>query len=39
MKILNQNPVRIISFNHLDFIRNSFELCPINIAKIENLLR
>ena len=28
--------VRIISFNHLDFARNSFELCPINTAKIEN---
>ena len=24
--------VRIISFNHLDFARNSFELCPTNTA-------
>jgi len=23
-------------FNHLDFARNSFELCPTNTAKIEN---
>jgi len=28
--------VRISSFNHLDFARNSFELCPTNTAKIEN---
>jgi len=28
--------VRISSFNHLDFARNSFELCPINTAKIKN---
>jgi len=25
--------VRIISFNHLDFARNSFELCPTNTAE------
>ena len=39
-----QNPRQIVSpcrvrfsiFNHLDFARNSFELCPINTAKIEN---
>jgi len=28
--------VRISSFNHLDFARNSFELCSTNTAKIEN---
>ena len=28
--------VRISSFNHLDFARNSFELCPTNTAKIRN---
>ena len=28
--------VRISSFNHLDFARNSFELCPTNTAKIGN---
>jgi len=28
--------VRICIFNHLDFARNSFELCPTNTAKIEN---
>ena len=28
--------VRISIFNHLDFARNSFELCPTNTAKIEN---
>ena len=28
--------VRIISFNHLDFARNSFELCPTNTAKNRN---
>ena len=26
--------VRISSFNHLDFTRNSFELCPTNTAMI-----
>jgi len=31
-------PCRVLfsSFNHLDFARNSFELCPTNTAKIEN---
>ena len=28
--------VRISIFNHLDFARNNFELCPTNTAKIEN---
>ena len=28
--------VRISIFNHLDFARKTFELCPINTAKIEN---
>jgi hypothetical protein len=28
--------VRISIFNHLDFARNSFELCPTDTAKIEN---
>ena len=28
--------VHISIFNHLDFARNSFELCPTNTAKIEN---
>ena len=28
--------VRISSFNHLDFARKTFELCPTNTAKIEN---
>jgi hypothetical protein len=28
--------VRISNFNHLDFARNSFELCPANTAKIRN---
>jgi len=28
--------VRISSFNHWDFARNSFELCPTNTAKIRN---
>jgi len=27
--------VRISSFNHLDFARNSFELCPTNTANME----
>ena len=39
-----QNPRQIVSpcrvrfsiFNHLDFARNSFELCPTNTAKIRN---
>ena len=32
------SPCRVlfISFNHLDFARNSFELCPANSAKIRN---
>jgi len=29
------SPCRV-RFNHLDFARNSFELCPTNTAKIEN---
>ena len=28
--------VRISIFNHLDFARKTFELCPTNTAKIEN---
>ena len=28
--------VHFSSFNHLDFARNSFELCPTNTAEIEN---
>jgi len=39
-----QNPRQIVSpcqvlfnrFNHLDFVRKTFELCPTNTAKIEN---
>ena len=39
-----QNPRQIVSpcrvhfssFNHLDFARKTFELCPTNTAKIEN---
>jgi len=31
--------VRIISFNHLDFARNSFELCPEHTAKKRNQVR
>ncbi len=27
---------RALAFSHLDFARNSFELCPTNTAKIEN---
>ena len=32
------SPCRVLfsSFNHLDFARNSFELCPANTAKIRN---
>ena len=32
------SPCRVLfsSFNHLDFARNSFELCPTNTAKIRN---
>src|SRR3990167_11540289 len=29
------SPCRV-RFNHLDFARNTFELCPTNTAKIEN---
>ena len=35
-QIVSPCRVRIISFNHLDFARNSFELCPTNTAKIRN---
>ena len=35
-QIVSPCRVRISSFNHLDFARNSFELCPTNTAKIEN---
>ena len=35
-QIVSPCRVRICIFNHLDFARNSFELCPINTAKIEN---
>jgi hypothetical protein len=32
------SPCRVLfsNFNHLDFARNSFELCPTNTARIEN---
>jgi hypothetical protein len=32
------SPCRVLfsSFNHLDFARKTFELCPTNTAKIEN---
>src|SRR3989344_4898298 len=32
------SPCRVLfsNFNHLDFARNSFELCPTNTAKIRN---
>src|SRR3989344_943036 len=32
------SPCRVLfsSFNHLDFARNSFELCPTNTAKFQN---
>jgi len=33
-QIVSPCRVRISSFNHLDFARNSFELCPINTAGI-----
>ncbi len=32
-QIVSPCRVRISSFNHLDFARNSFELCPTNTAK------
>ncbi len=35
-QIVSPCRVRISIFNHLDFARNSFELCPTNTAKIEN---
>ncbi len=35
-QIVSPCRVRISNFNHLDFARNSFELCPTNTAKIEN---
>src|SRR3989338_7730600 len=35
-KTPSPKPVRIPNFNHLDFARNSFELCPTNTAKIRN---
>ena len=35
-QIVSPCRVRISSFNHLDFARNSFELCPTNTAKIRN---
>jgi hypothetical protein len=35
-KIVSPCRVRISIFNHLDFARNSFELCPTNTAKIRN---
>ena len=35
-QIVSPCRVRISSFNHLDFARNSFELCPTNTAKIGN---
>ena len=35
-QIVSPCRVRITSFNHLDFARNTFELCPTNTAKIGN---
>ena len=35
-QIVSPCRVRISIFNHLDFARNSFELCPTNTAKIRN---
>ena len=32
-QIVSPCRVRISIFNHLDFARNSFELCPINTAR------
>jgi hypothetical protein len=32
-QIVSPCRVHFISFNHLDFARNSFELCPTNTAK------
>jgi len=35
---LNVSPCRVLfsSFNHLDFARSSFELCPVSTAKSRN---
>src|SRR3990167_3991334 len=35
-QIVSPCRVHFSSFNHLDFARNSFELCPTNTAKIQN---
>ena len=35
-QIVSPCRVRISIFNHLDFARNSFELCPINTARNRN---
>ncbi len=35
-QIVSPCRVRIIRFNHLDFARNSFELCPTNTARNRN---
>ena len=35
-KIVSPCRVRISNFNHLDFARNSFELCPTNTARNRN---
>ena len=35
-QIVSPCRVRISNFNHWDFARNSFELCPTNTAKIRN---
>ena len=35
-QIVSPCRVLFISFNHLDFARKTFELCPTNTAKIEN---
>ncbi len=35
-QIVSPCRVHFSSFNHLDFARNSFELCPTNTAKIGN---
>jgi len=34
-KIVSPCRVRFSSFNHLDFARNSFELCPTNTANLK----
>ena len=34
-QIVSPCRVRISSFNHLDFARNSFELCPTNTASYD----